>query len=270
MKVGGRFLGFLWRKASKITISVGGKVVAHLTGEALEAAGRRLYDLGLVDDPEDLNKVADALQRLLRNGKSLDDMEAYRKIVDAVAFPQRALKRKFSDHGHLFGFPKKAPTHAETEAFESKLRDLLKKPETYLHGTYRNIAGSKVFFDPSTNFAVVVDANGDFVTVFRLVPRLQSVPKHPQQRVPVVTQHLLAIAAKFDKGEISADNFSSSYITEWYGVDANATPQVASALREGVLWDLFAFADLYEPEEDRAPYQFSDVQLAERVAEVLH
>lgn len=46
----------------------------------------------------------------------------------------------------------------------------MNSPSTIAHGTYGFVKDSKVFFDPQTNNAVILDEKGSFVTGFKLSP----------------------------------------------------------------------------------------------------
>lgn len=46
----------------------------------------------------------------------------------------------------------------------------LSRPQTIAYGTYQYSPGSKVYFNPITNLAVILDRNNNFVSGWRLIP----------------------------------------------------------------------------------------------------
>jgi RHS repeat-associated protein len=87
----------------------------------------------------------------------------------SAAFSQKQLDKKFK-HASDFGIhtTKKNPT--TLAQFEDALRSHLADEATVQYGTYGYVDHSSAFFNPNTNNIVVLDANRNFVTGFKLDP----------------------------------------------------------------------------------------------------
>lgn len=99
------------------------------------------------------------------------------KLIGAVAgvlsgkvgFSIKQLDKKFK-HASDFGVNTTKKNPQTLSEFESALKCHLTDPATVQKGTYGFVKDSKVFFNPKTNNAVVLDSSGDFVTGFKLDP----------------------------------------------------------------------------------------------------
>lgn len=75
-------------------------------------------------------------------------------------------------HASEFGIktPKNNPSALDLAYYRQAIVYHLSNPQTIAHGTYLRVPGSKVYFNPFTNLAVILDKKGNFVSVFRLLP----------------------------------------------------------------------------------------------------
>ena len=89
--------------------------------------------------------------------------------LDSGIFTRKQLDRKFK-HAKSFGI---TDTRKNTETL-TKLRDAINEhladADTHPQGTYQREEGSKVFFNPKTNNAVILDKEGKFVSGWKLDP----------------------------------------------------------------------------------------------------
>ncbi|AZF09856.1 pyocin protein [Pseudomonas sp. R2-37-08W] len=89
--------------------------------------------------------------------------------LDSGIFTRKQLDRKFK-HAKSFGI---TDTRKNTETL-TKLRDAIDEhladADTHPQGTYQREEGSKVFFNPKTNNAVILDKEGKFVSGWKLDP----------------------------------------------------------------------------------------------------
>ncbi|WP_252092528.1 colicin D domain-containing protein, partial [Pseudomonas sp. MWU13-3659] len=94
-------------------------------------------------------------------------------VADALTgVTQKQLDKKFK-HASDFGVVT-TKKNAETIAqYEAAIKSHMDSTSTVQQGTYGFVKGSKVFFNSSTNNAVVLDASGNFVTGFKLSPGTQ-------------------------------------------------------------------------------------------------
>lgn len=101
-------------------------------------------------------------------GKKLPNVGT--KIVpDSVAFRTKQLDKKFK---HAIDFDvittKKNP-HT-LKQYETAIKIHLNEKSTSENGTYGFVQDSRVFFNPNTNNAVVIDKSGEFITGFKVIP----------------------------------------------------------------------------------------------------
>ncbi|WP_182111127.1 hemagglutinin repeat-containing protein [Comamonas testosteroni] len=82
---------------------------------------------------------------------------------------QQQLDKKFK-HASDFGVITTKKNPDTLNQFGAAIESHMKSPSTIAHGTYGFVKDSKVFFDPQTNNAVILDGKGIFVTGFKLSP----------------------------------------------------------------------------------------------------
>lgn len=81
---------------------------------------------------------------------------------DGVKFDSNQLQQKFDKHGWQFGA-------TSVQQFKQALVDFIDAPTTQeIRGTYRGTMAVDHFYDPTTKLWVAVDANGNFITGFKL------------------------------------------------------------------------------------------------------
>jgi len=85
---------------------------------------------------------------------------------------QKQLDKKFK-HASDFGVVTTKKNSETLAQYESAIKAHMSSASTILQGTYGFVKDSRVFFNSSTNNAVVLDASGNFVTGFRLSPGTQ-------------------------------------------------------------------------------------------------
>ncbi|WP_368540970.1 hemagglutinin repeat-containing protein [Enterobacter soli] len=90
-------------------------------------------------------------------------------ISDSVAFSTKQLDKKFK---HAIDFDvvttKKNPD--TLKQYETAIKNHLNDKSTSENGTYGFVKDSRVFFNPNTNNAVVIDKSGEFITGFKVIP----------------------------------------------------------------------------------------------------
>nr|WP_231845322.1 colicin D domain-containing protein [Pseudomonas entomophila] len=82
------------------------------------------------------------------------------------------MDKKFK-HAPDFGVVTTKKNPETLSQFESAINEHMTSKSTVQMGTYGFVKDSKVYFNPSTNNAVIVDNGGSFVTGFKLVPGTQ-------------------------------------------------------------------------------------------------
>ncbi|WP_461531872.1 colicin D domain-containing protein [Pseudomonas sp. 210_17 TE3656] len=85
---------------------------------------------------------------------------------------QRQLDKKFK-HASDFGVVTTKKNPETIAQYESAIKAHMASTTTTQQGTYGFVKDSKVFFNSSTNNAVVLDASGNVVTGFKLSPGTQ-------------------------------------------------------------------------------------------------
>ncbi|XFC38200.1 hemagglutinin repeat-containing protein [Stenotrophomonas indicatrix] len=91
-------------------------------------------------------------------------------LNDLTSIEIKQLDKKFK-HAEDFGLVTSKKNPQTIAQYGSAIRDHMAAPETGLRGTYGFVPGSKVYFNGSTNNAVVLDSSGKFVTGFKLDPK---------------------------------------------------------------------------------------------------
>lgn len=90
-------------------------------------------------------------------------------ISDSVAFNTKQLDKKFK---HAIDFDiittKKNPD--TLKQYETAIKNHLNDKSTSENGTYGFVKDSRVYFNPNTNNAVVIDKSGEFITGFKVIP----------------------------------------------------------------------------------------------------
>ena len=85
-----------------------------------------------------------------------------------------------------------------------------------------------------------------------------------------MSAELLDLAKRFASGEVAADDFADAFIERWKSEkDSGACKQDDDAISE-CLSSIFCVADLYEPSQSRKEYEFSEVQLRQRVKSLIN
>ncbi|OGB95057.1 MAG: hypothetical protein A3G82_07580 [Burkholderiales bacterium RIFCSPLOWO2_12_FULL_67_210] len=97
---------------------------------------------------------------------------AGKRAGDLTGITQKQLDKKFK-HASDFGVVTTKKNPETLAQFESAIRTHMSSTSTVQQGTYGFVKNSKVFFNTTTNNAVVVDGTGNFVTGFRLSPGTQ-------------------------------------------------------------------------------------------------
>ncbi|QJI32824.1 adhesin [Pseudomonas sp. ADAK18] len=85
---------------------------------------------------------------------------------------QKQLDKKFK-HASDFGVVTTKKNPETLAQYESAIKNHMGSTSTTQQGTYGFVKDSKVFFNSTTNNAVVLDASGNFVTGFKLSPGTQ-------------------------------------------------------------------------------------------------
>ncbi|CAK15841.1 RHS repeat-associated core domain-containing protein [Pseudomonas entomophila] len=91
---------------------------------------------------------------------------------ETLSISRRQLDKKFK-HAPDFGVVTTKKNPETLSQFESAINEHMTSKSTVQMGTYGFVKDSKVYFNPSTNNAVIVDNGGSFVTGFKLVPGTQ-------------------------------------------------------------------------------------------------
>jgi hypothetical protein len=89
---------------------------------------------------------------------------------------QKQLDKKFR-HASDFGVMTTKKNPETLAQYEAAIKAHMRSTSTTQQGTYGFVKNSKVFFNSTTNNAVVLDASGNFVTDFKLSPGTQQFEK---------------------------------------------------------------------------------------------
>ncbi|EJE0326119.1 hemagglutinin repeat-containing protein [Salmonella enterica] len=115
-----------------------------------------------------LEATGGLLASIMLPGKKLPSSGAS-IISDSVVFSTKQLDKKFK---HAIDFDvittKKNPD--TLKQYETAIKNHLNDKSTSENGTYGFVKDSRVFFNPNTNNAVVIDKSGEFITGFKVIP----------------------------------------------------------------------------------------------------
>ncbi|KFB99277.1 putative heme utilization/adhesion exoprotein [Trabulsiella guamensis ATCC 49490] len=90
-------------------------------------------------------------------------------ISDSVAFSTKQLDKKFK-HAIDFDVVTTKKNPETLKQYETAIKNHLNDKATSENGTYGFVKDSRVFFNPNTNNAVVIDKSGEFITGFKVIP----------------------------------------------------------------------------------------------------
>ena len=88
---------------------------------------------------------------------------------ELTGITQKQLDKKFK-HAADFGITTTKKNPETLGQYETAIKNHMGDSATKPQGTYGFVKDSKVFFNSSTNNAVVLDSSGNFVTGFKLTP----------------------------------------------------------------------------------------------------
>jgi hypothetical protein len=80
---------------------------------------------------------------------------------------------------------------------------------------------------------------------------------------------LLEFARRFAAGDISADEFSDTFIDRWREEGEDDVYKAEHYELGGRLASIFCLADLYNPDSNRAPYELDESRLREEVRKLV-
>ncbi|MDI3359366.1 colicin immunity domain-containing protein [Lelliottia sp. V89_10] len=84
-----------------------------------------------------------------------------------------------------------------------------------------------------------------------------------------MSQSLKKHIDRFISRDITADNFADSYMMKWKAErDSNLLVQDDENLSE-LLSSVFCLSDMYNPDDDREEYEFSDEQLWDEISKLM-
>ncbi|QKV90206.1 adhesin [Pantoea ananatis] len=90
-------------------------------------------------------------------------------ISERVAFSAKQLDKKFK-HAIDFDITTTKKNPETIKQFETAIKNHMADKATFEKGTYGFVKDSKVYFNPTTNNAVVIDKSGEFITGFKVTP----------------------------------------------------------------------------------------------------
>jgi filamentous hemagglutinin len=126
-----------------------------------------------LDFGSDLLTVFGALGIGAKAGAAVDDAAKGNSVAEALtSVTQKQLDKKFK-HASDFGVVTTKKNPETLAQYESAIKTHMGSTSTTQQGTYGFVKDSKVFFNSTTNNAVVLDASGNFVTGFKLSPGTQ-------------------------------------------------------------------------------------------------
>jgi hypothetical protein len=121
-----------------------------------------------------------AMQALLRSGRinwyhcypsakttQIHSLPAQRQL--RVNILSKQLDKKWK-HASDFGLTTPKKNKSTLPYYRQAIVNHLSSLQTIAYGTYRGMLGSKVYFNPITNLAVILDREGNYVSAFRLIP----------------------------------------------------------------------------------------------------
>lgn len=90
-------------------------------------------------------------------------------VSESVAFSTKQLDKKFK-HAIDFNVVTTKKNPDTLKQYETAIKNHLNDKATGENGTYGFVKDSRVFFNPNTNNAVVIDKSGEFITGFKVIP----------------------------------------------------------------------------------------------------
>nr|WP_261373133.1 colicin D domain-containing protein [Yersinia bercovieri] len=115
-----------------------------------------------------LEATGGMLAGLFLPGKKLPDVGAV-IVSDSIAFSAKQLDKKFK-HAVDFDVVTTKKNPETLKQYEAAIKNHMDDTTTFEKGTYGFVKDSKVFFNPTTNNAVVIDKSGKFITGFKVIP----------------------------------------------------------------------------------------------------
>ncbi|EEQ04723.1 Filamentous hemagglutinin/adhesin [Yersinia bercovieri ATCC 43970] len=108
------------------------------------------------------------LAGLFLPGKKLPDVGAV-IASDSIVFSTKQLDKKFK-HAVDFDVVTTKKNSETLKQYETAIKNHMDDTTTFEKGTYGFVKDSKVFFNPTTNNAVIIDKTGEFITGFKVIP----------------------------------------------------------------------------------------------------
>lgn len=128
--------------------------------------GRRLTndEIGLIK-----NRYSVMMQKQGSKAKAGKGTSANSLAGELTGITQKQLDKKFK-HAADFGITTTKKNPETLGQYETAIKNHMGDSATKPQGTYGFVKDSKVFFNSSTNNAIVLDSSGNFVTGFKLTP----------------------------------------------------------------------------------------------------
>ncbi|WP_242675398.1 colicin D domain-containing protein, partial [Phytopseudomonas dryadis] len=142
----------------------------YLDGDGGVLASRFLIDLAAGEIGSLTRKVAGKAVGVVSGGQQGAKGNSVAEALTGVT--QKQLDKKFK-HASDFGVVTTKKNPETLAQYESAIKTHMASTSTTQQGTYGFVKDSKVFFNSTTNNAVVLDASGNFVTGFKLSPGTQ-------------------------------------------------------------------------------------------------
>lgn len=115
-----------------------------------------------------LEATGGMIASIILPGKKIPDVKAS-ALSDSISFSAKQLDKKFK-HAGDFGVITTKKNAETIKQYEAAIKNHMDDISTVETGTYGFVKDSKVFFNPNTNNAVVIDKSGDFITGFKVIP----------------------------------------------------------------------------------------------------
>ncbi|WP_257210083.1 colicin D domain-containing protein, partial [Yersinia bercovieri] len=115
-----------------------------------------------------LEATGGMLAGLFLPGKKLPDVGAV-IASDSIVFSTKQLDKKFK-HAVDFDVVTTKKNSETLKQYETAIKNHMDDTTTFEKGTYGFVKDSKVFFNPTTNNAVIIDKTGEFITGFKVIP----------------------------------------------------------------------------------------------------
>jgi filamentous hemagglutinin len=90
-------------------------------------------------------------------------------LSESISFSTKQLDKKFK-HAIDFDIVTTKKNPDTLRQYEAAIKNHMDDKSTFEKGSYGFVKDSKVFFNPTTNNAVVIDKSGDFITGFKVTP----------------------------------------------------------------------------------------------------